>query len=696
MHFAGDVMLGRRYIEPTLDFTAVVTPGDGGGSARAVVSSIAPLFSAADVRSLNLETVVGDFSLAEAYPRKRFLLQSPPEIIHTLDELDANLVTLGNNHLRDWLDVGVTSTLNHLDAAAIPYVGAGSTEVDAAAFRVVNVAGHSIAFLSMTSVNGSFVNDNLPAAGAPAPPGLSPAEAWQYEERLFGFAGATVTLPDDPRRIGEVWEWIDAQERGGLGANETALLWDSASAVYPELQDWVARRGHGGANPYSRSQMETQIDALELAGHDLIVVQLHAGFQFLDVKSSLVESAAHAAIDAGADLVVCHHPHVLQGFEWYHGRLIAYSLGNFVFDQDFLSTFPSTILRTVFEGDTLIEARLYPVVIDNYRPVALAGPAATRVLRTMEDASVKEFRSERIGGAVRRIARTPVAHTRPPVFVHERNTARLLDVLALPQTFTESVSTGAVTYLDGIELTRSRGPGATPLPGVLFGRDLLGWGSFEDAGADGESRGGHHWVTNTTYKRIEVLPDAPSGVRALRMRRSASNSSTLLARPRARITFSQHRFYADQGGGVASPIDGEPSYSVAFKARMSGAGTPFIRLDVYHFDDTNPTADPESTLLRIREVPFPVPGDDTWNDVLIDLPADTFTELSGLDANSALLYFALDPPETGKTVLLIDDVRVLEWRLADDLPDQFYAVDAVRAATAAAAGEVDLERRATP
>ena len=77
--------------------------------------------------------------------------------------------------------------------------------------------------------------------------------------------------------------------------------------------------------------------------------------------------AAHAAIDAGADLVVGHHPHVLQGFEWYKGRLIAYSLGNFVFDQDFLSTFPSVILRTIFEGNRMIDARIIPLTIDRYR-----------------------------------------------------------------------------------------------------------------------------------------------------------------------------------------------------------------------------------------------------------------------------------------------------------------------------------------
>jgi hypothetical protein len=177
MHFAGDAMLGRRYIEPTQDVTAVVTPGDGGASARAVVAPIADLFAAADVRSLNLETVVGNFTLADAYPKKRFLLQSPPETIDLLDELAASFVTLGNNHTRDWLDAGAQATVEALDEAGVPFVGGGTTIAEASAPLLLDVAGYRLGLLSYTSVNGDFVNDNLPDAGAPIPDDLAEGEA---------------------------------------------------------------------------------------------------------------------------------------------------------------------------------------------------------------------------------------------------------------------------------------------------------------------------------------------------------------------------------------------------------------------------------------------------------------------------------------------------------------------------------------
>ncbi len=69
------------------------------------------------------------------------------------------------------------------------------------------------------------------------------------------------------------------------------------------------------------------------ADHDLVIVVLHWGVQYDDVPSSWQVEAAHAFVDAGASVVVGHHPHVLQGIERYGDGVIAYSLGNFVFQN---------------------------------------------------------------------------------------------------------------------------------------------------------------------------------------------------------------------------------------------------------------------------------------------------------------------------------------------------------------------------
>src|SRR5262249_13965263 len=72
-----------------------------------------------------------------------------------------------------------------------------------------------------------------------------------------------------------------------------------------------------------------------------------------------------------------------------------YSMGNFVFDQDFLSTFSSAFLRTVWDGDKLVEARLVPVEIERYRPLPATGRAAQRTLLGLWEDSVADAEAVR-------------------------------------------------------------------------------------------------------------------------------------------------------------------------------------------------------------------------------------------------------------------------------------------------------------
>ncbi len=66
---------------------------------------------------------------------------------------------------------------------------------------------------------------------------------------------------------------------------------------------------------------------------DFLVVMMHSGTEYQTTPNQRQTEFAHAAIDSGADLVIGHHPHVIQTTEEYNGKYIYYSLGNFVFDQ---------------------------------------------------------------------------------------------------------------------------------------------------------------------------------------------------------------------------------------------------------------------------------------------------------------------------------------------------------------------------
>lgn len=68
---------------------------------------------------------------------------------------------------------------------------------------------------------------------------------------------------------------------------------------------------------------------------DFIIVYPHWGNEYQTTASTTQQQLAHALIDAGADAIIGHHPHVVQNTEIYQGKFIAYSLGNFIFDQYF-------------------------------------------------------------------------------------------------------------------------------------------------------------------------------------------------------------------------------------------------------------------------------------------------------------------------------------------------------------------------
>ncbi len=92
---------------------------------------------------------------------------------------------------------------------------------------------------------------------------------------------------------------------------------------------WV-RRGQPGVAPLDWRRLRAQVTELA-AETDLVIVSLHADVEFAPVPSPWRIRAVRRLVEAGAHLVIQHHPHVWQGVERYRHGLIAYSLGNFVF-----------------------------------------------------------------------------------------------------------------------------------------------------------------------------------------------------------------------------------------------------------------------------------------------------------------------------------------------------------------------------
>lgn len=163
--------------------------------------------------------------------------------------------------------------------------------------------------------------------------------------------------------------------------NGVRIAFLSYSRVHP-LQFWAGRKKPGTA---AADDAAVAADIREAKTHaDLVVVSVHWGAELMDRPKDYQVRLAHAAVDAGADLVLGHHPHVLQGLELYKGRLIAYSLGNFAFGSGSRRCTESIILLAEFDGGALARVRAVPLCVDNhrvnYQPAPLAGAEGRAVL----------------------------------------------------------------------------------------------------------------------------------------------------------------------------------------------------------------------------------------------------------------------------------------------------------------------------
>lgn len=146
-------------------------------------------------------------------------------------------------------------------------------------------------------------------------------------------------------------------------------------------------------------QVKSSIAQLKADGADLIVAVFHWGNELETVPDSNQMTLGHLAIDEGADLVVGHHPHVLQGIETYKGKTIAYSLGNFCFGGN---THPTEMDTMIFQQKFQINSKkeiegssieTIPCSVssdasfNNYQPTVLTGTEADRVLELIRERS---------------------------------------------------------------------------------------------------------------------------------------------------------------------------------------------------------------------------------------------------------------------------------------------------------------------
>lgn len=147
----------------------------------------------------------------------------------------------------------------------------------------------------------------------------------------------------------------------------------------------AADQGKAGINSRRNNRVAEDIRALR-GQVDWIIVNYHWGVELADYPGDWQIDLARFTIDQGADLVVGHHPHVLQGAEVYKGRPIVYSLGNFIFGGNARSDYDTAVLKVSLK-DRNMKVEFLPVEVKKFQPNVVKGAAGSRILKHVEQIS---------------------------------------------------------------------------------------------------------------------------------------------------------------------------------------------------------------------------------------------------------------------------------------------------------------------
>lgn len=128
---------------------------------------------------------------------------------------------------------------------------------------------------------------------------------------------------------------------------------------------WIARLDKSGIAQLDEDIVSDIKKARETA--DTVIVSMHFGEEYKTRPSSEQQHFARLAIDSGADLIIGHHPHVIQPLEQYGQGYIVYSLGNFVFDQGFSEeTMRGLLLKVVVKNRKISEVIPIDIKINSF------------------------------------------------------------------------------------------------------------------------------------------------------------------------------------------------------------------------------------------------------------------------------------------------------------------------------------------
>ena len=188
----------------------------------------------------------------------------------------------------------------------------------------------------------------------------------------------------------------DARKPAIFEVNDIKIALVSYSLTFPE-EFWATDTTAGTCFPY-HTFFYDDLTRFKRQ-NDLVLVSFHWGAELMNSPKDYQIELAHNAIDAGADLILGHHPHVVQGIEIYKGKIIVYSLGNYIFGSYSENARDSMLLKFFCVTDGIERCKIYPISVYNkeveFQPYLLKDSDKVSFFQELQQLSL-ELNSQKI------------------------------------------------------------------------------------------------------------------------------------------------------------------------------------------------------------------------------------------------------------------------------------------------------------
>lgn len=140
-------------------------------------------------------------------------------------------------------------------------------------------------------------------------------------------------------------------------------------SVQIPIENWFQVDDQAGICQMQGKEFETYIENYHQEHPDhIIVVNLHWGLEYLSTPNFTQIQHAKNLIEAGTDIIIGHHPHVIQSIQKYKGKMVYYSIGNFIFDSSHPNSKKAFLISLEIDENGEIRSQKIPIKIANCRP----------------------------------------------------------------------------------------------------------------------------------------------------------------------------------------------------------------------------------------------------------------------------------------------------------------------------------------